>query len=53
VRAQKHAPIGTVRREPVRGGLAVCVTDGYRVMLPENDQVVFSDPGDAENLGVF
>jgi hypothetical protein len=52
VSAQEHEPIGTVRREPVRGGLAVCVTDGYRVMLPENDQVVFSDAGDAENLGV-
>ena len=52
--AQDHEPIGTVRREPVRGSLAVCVTGGYRVMFPEHDQVpVLSRAGDAESLGVY
>jgi hypothetical protein len=39
--AQEHEPIGTVRREPVRNALAVCAVGGYRVMFPENDQVIF------------
>ena len=52
--AQEHEPIGTVRREPVRNALAVCVVGGYRVMFPENDQVIFlSHPGDSESLRVF
>ena len=29
--AQEHEPIGTVRREPIRGALAVCVTGVYPV----------------------
>jgi hypothetical protein len=52
--AQEHEPIGTVRREPVRNAVAVCAGGGYRVMFPENDQVVFlSHPGDSDGLRVF
>jgi hypothetical protein len=54
VSAQEHEPTGTVRREPVRGALAVCVTGGYRVMFPDHDQVmVLSHAGDSESLGVY
>ena len=52
--APEHEPTGTVRREPVRGALVVCVTGGYRVMFPEHDQVmVLSHAGDSESLGVY
>jgi hypothetical protein len=51
--ALEHEPIGTVRREPVRGALAVCFMGGYRVMFPEHDQVmVLSHADDSESLGV-
>jgi hypothetical protein len=53
VSAEEHEPIGTVRREPVHGALAVCVTGGYRVMLPDNDEVMaVCSEGDSENLRV-
>jgi hypothetical protein len=53
VSAPEHEPIGTVRRDPVHGALAVCITGGYRVMFTDNDRVlVFSHAGDAENLDV-
>ena len=43
--AQEKEPTGTVRREPVHGALAVCITGGYRVMDPKNAQVmVLSHP---------
>ncbi len=51
--AWEHEPIGSVRRDPVHGALAVCVTGGYRVMFTDNDQVVvLSHAGDWQNLGV-
>lgn len=50
----EHEPLGTVRREPQRGALAVCVKDGYRVMFPEHDQVVVvSQSDDSKSLGVY
>ncbi len=50
--AQEHEPIGTVRRDPVHGALAVCVMGGYRVMFPDIDHVmVLLDP-DAQNPDV-
>ena len=52
VSAQEQEPTGTVRREPVRGALAACVTGGYRVMFPEDDQVMVLSHADAQNLGV-
>jgi hypothetical protein len=53
VSVQDHEPIGTVRREPLRGALAVRAVGGYRVMFPEHDQVIFlSHPGGSESLGV-
>jgi hypothetical protein len=52
VSAQENEPTGTVRREPVHGALAVCVTGGYRVMFLENDQVMVLSHADAKNPGV-
>ncbi len=50
---QEHEPIGTVRREPVHGALAVCFAGGYRVMFAEHDQVmVLSHTDESESLGV-
>jgi hypothetical protein len=54
VSAQEHEPIGTVRREPLRGALSVCVRGAYRVMFPEHDQVlVLSHVDDSASLGVI
>ena len=51
--AQENEPIGTVRRDPVHGALAVCITGGYRVMFSDNDHVlVLFHADDAENLDV-
>jgi hypothetical protein len=50
--AQEQEPVGTVRLEPVHGALAVCVTGGYRVMFPDNDQVVILSHADAQDPGV-
>ena len=50
--AQEKEPTGTVRREPVHGALAVCITGGYRVMDPKNAQVMVLSHSDAQNLGV-
>jgi hypothetical protein len=52
VSVQEHEPTGTVRREPVHGALAVCVTGGYRVMFAEDDQVMVLSHADAQNPGV-
>lgn len=51
--APEHEPIGTVRREPVHGALAVCIRGSYRVMFPDNDQVMVLSHADAQNPGVF
>ena len=50
--AQEQEPVGTVRLEPVHGALAVCVGGGYRVMYPENDQVMVLSRADAQDPGV-
>lgn len=53
MRARESEPIGTVRRDPVHGALAVCFADGHRLMLTDNDQVmVVPHAGDADNLDV-
>ena len=52
VSVQEQEPTGTVRREPVHGALAVCVTGGYRVMFAEDDQVMVISHADAQNPGV-
>ena len=52
VSVQEHEPTGTVRREPVSGALAACVTGGYRVMFPEDDQVMVLSHADAQSSGV-
>lgn len=46
---QGNEPIGTVRRDPVHGALAVCIPAGYRVMLTDNDQVLVLSPASASD----